>query len=776
MGKLLDPTKPFATVFFATDAQASAINPNGWLLHDPTYNVAADPANFRTRMLSLANQAKNGCLAMGADVAFLWDLPFGQRLPHVWTYYGDPTVWQSICPELTMVTGGKTLLTELLEVFTSAGLQIAWTLRPQRALVQASGDPPSDTTIDWVLILDKPWGQQLYHYNGSAWVVASAGTTGYGQHQPYGTSFAEGELTRKMNYVRANFPQVWGFYIDTTVDPDGTALGDIDANLWKRLKTAFPEFVFCQEQESINDSVYYSGNTPSSAGYGQANQWASGPPQRESDMRANAQRLISMASTNSGDPSRYSVMRPWLVESVARGRTKVGGRWEMDPADTNGDTYIINDILTAAASWTPPAANPWTSISTNDLAAWIIEGFQGTSYISSVSQGSIVGGALRITSGVFPWARGWRRIGDLTPGEQRALQYTVASPTSIATVQIEKPDGTLLYDSGLKANGTYTATVTVPAGVDALYFYFYANDYTGTADLSNVSFGVAAAVDTTPNAYGVPNVTGAALSTLYVSDPVTITGINAPASVSITGGEYRVNGGAWTSGAGTVNNNDVFQRRGTSSGSYSTAANVVSNIGGVSNTWTITTAAAPGGGGALIYSQPFSGTVADLVADGWAFVGYTGSGDEFTLTGTGLTDRVSIVSGALHMTSGDGVFWTTARRVVTGLTAGQTAPVGVDYSGSDMGVLRVFDGTTDAATRLVNVVATSSGRLSSTFSPTGTSVLVVLGLGNFDAVTFDNLSVGASSDDGDGGGGGGGPAPSGHNPPPLQAGFLAHVI
>lgn len=103
----------------------------------------------------------------------------------------------------------------------------------------------------------------------------------------------------------------------------------------------------------------------------------------------------------------------------------------------------------------------------------------------------------------------------------------------------------------------------------------------------------AGASDTTPDAFSFTDVTGASLSTVYTSDPITVTGIDAAAAITITGGTYSINGGAFTSDAGNVSLNDTVRARGTSSGSYSTAVNVAVTIGGVSDTFTITTQAEP---------------------------------------------------------------------------------------------------------------------------------------------------------------------------------------
>lgn len=101
------------------------------------------------------------------------------------------------------------------------------------------------------------------------------------------------------------------------------------------------------------------------------------------------------------------------------------------------------------------------------------------------------------------------------------------------------------------------------------------------------------AIDTIPHPFSFTDQTGVALSSMVVSNAITVTGINAPADISISGGEYSINGGDYTASSTTVSTGDSVQVRHTSSASYSTATNTTLTIGGVSDTFTSTTLAAP---------------------------------------------------------------------------------------------------------------------------------------------------------------------------------------
>lgn len=99
--------------------------------------------------------------------------------------------------------------------------------------------------------------------------------------------------------------------------------------------------------------------------------------------------------------------------------------------------------------------------------------------------------------------------------------------------------------------------------------------------------------DTTPDQFSFSDQSGVALSSTITSAPVTITGIDAAADITVSGGTYSINGGAFTASAGVVDNGDEVRARHTSSASYLTATNTVVTIGGVSDTFTSTTTPDP---------------------------------------------------------------------------------------------------------------------------------------------------------------------------------------
>lgn len=98
--------------------------------------------------------------------------------------------------------------------------------------------------------------------------------------------------------------------------------------------------------------------------------------------------------------------------------------------------------------------------------------------------------------------------------------------------------------------------------------------------------------DTTPDAFQFLPQNDAAAGALVVSNRITVSGINAPAAISVTGGEYQIGDAAFTSAAGQISNGETVQLRLTAAAAGGSAEAVL-NIGGVSASFTVSSAAEP---------------------------------------------------------------------------------------------------------------------------------------------------------------------------------------
>jgi hypothetical protein len=96
--------------------------------------------------------------------------------------------------------------------------------------------------------------------------------------------------------------------------------------------------------------------------------------------------------------------------------------------------------------------------------------------------------------------------------------------------------------------------------------------------------------DTTPEAFSFTASTNAATQAVVTSPAVTISGIDAPATVSITGGEYSINGGAFTAASGKVSSGQTIAVKVTASSVTNTPVDAVLSVGGIRATFRVTTA------------------------------------------------------------------------------------------------------------------------------------------------------------------------------------------
>jgi hypothetical protein len=97
--------------------------------------------------------------------------------------------------------------------------------------------------------------------------------------------------------------------------------------------------------------------------------------------------------------------------------------------------------------------------------------------------------------------------------------------------------------------------------------------------------------DTTPDAFALGDIVGVLRGTVVTSNPITVTGINDAASISVAGGSFSVNDGAFTTASGTVTEGQTIRVRHTASAAFSSSISTQLTIGGISGTFTSTTEA-----------------------------------------------------------------------------------------------------------------------------------------------------------------------------------------
>lgn len=159
--------------------------------------------------------------------------------------------------------------------------------------------------------------------------------------------------------------------------------------------------------------------------------------------------------------------------------------------------------------------------------------------------------------------------------------------------------GSYSIDSGeISLNGgTWGAGPVVASGGDYIQVRVTSSGSYETPVVVNVSgpsawadtFTVTTrAEDTIPAPFEFTALTDVEPSTAYASNSITVTGIDASTTISITGGNYRIDGGSWVSTSGTVNLDQTVELQVTS-GTYEATATATVTIGGVDGDFSATT-------------------------------------------------------------------------------------------------------------------------------------------------------------------------------------------
>ena len=281
---------------------------------------------------------------------------------------------------------------------------------------------------------------------------------------------------------------------------------------------------------------------------------------------------------------------------------------------------ISGTISAPPTSDTTPDAFTFTDQTGVALSSTITSNTITVSGIDSITPISVTGGTYSINGGAYTSSSG-----TVTNGQTVAVQHTSSGSNSTAT-------NTTLNIGGV--SDVFTSTT------------------------------VAAAPDTTPDAFTFIDQTNVALNTVITSAAITVSGITAAAAISITGGTYSINGGAYTSSSGTVTNGQTVTVRHTSSGSNSTATNTTLTIGGVSDIFTSITAAAA----TPTYSVGNASTNEGASATANVTTTNVANGTTLYWTVDATTADVSITSGSFSINTNTGSF--TIPAIADSLTEG----------------------------------------------------------------------------------------------------------
>lgn len=253
---------------------------------------------------------------------------------------------------------------------------------------------------------------------------------------------------------------------------------------------------------------------------------------------------------------------------------------------------------------------------------------------------------------------------------------TISGSYTSSTVVTASGTGTIVVSARGTASASYSTTVTV---------FVYVGNGSSTYQITT------RAADTTPNAFAFTDVTGAALSTVYTSTTITLSGMDPSRSITITctggtidagtsalSGTFATSKAVTTSGTGTV----VLAARVTSSASNNTAVNCVVTCSGVSDTYTVTTLAPDTTPDQFTFTDQTNVIVGTVVQSAQITITGMSPGISVTITSSGSTGNgvdagTTAVSGTYATsktvtTSGTGTIVARARVTASGVNSTTT--------------------------------------------------------------------------------------------------------
>jgi len=199
-------------------------------------------------------------------------------------------------------------------------------------------------------------------------------------------------------------------------------------------------------------------------------------------------------------------------------------------------------------------------------------------------------------------------------------------------------------------DGDYTGAASTVSNEASVQVRVTASDEFSTEASATLTIGgvdgvftvTTLAQDLEPDAFSFAPVTGVPLSSAVDSAAVTISGINDATAVAVVGGEYSIDGGAFTSTAGEITSGQTLVARSMSSSSFLTTVQSTVTVGGVDGVFSVETEAED------LTPDEFSFADADDVEPSTVVTSDT----VVTIAGINLAAPVSIVSGEYSIDGG----------------------------------------------------------------------------------------------------------------------------
>jgi hypothetical protein len=317
-------------------------------------------------------------------------------------------------------------------------------------------------------------------------------------------------------------------------------------------------------------------------------------------------------------------------------------------------------------------------------------------HTSSASYTSSVSTSIQIGVSVTTWSS-MTRAERTTPA---AFSFTALTSTALSTVQTSSSITVSGLDTGTVATVTilggnyskngagYASTATTAINGDVFSVQHVSSASYATAvqtiltinNQSGTFTSTTRVQDTVPNAFTFTALTGVEPATTYLSNAITVGGMDTGAvgTVTVTGGSYSKNGGAFGTAAGTAQNGDVFQlsRLSAAVSAPLTAASTVLTIGGLSGTFTVTTRAADTTPAAFTFTDVLNSTLSTVYTSNTITVSGIDAGYSVPVSYTGFGAGYSKNGGTYTTSAGTAVLGDTFSVRLTSNVGGGVAHTG----------------------------------------------------------------------------------------------------
>ncbi len=218
------------------------------------------------------------------------------------------------------------------------------------------------------------------------------------------------------------------------------------------------------------------------------------------------------------------------------------------------------------------------------------------------------------------------------PNDLKYFSYPTALIKSVNTAYLDD-DGT----------GTlYKGRMNTPVTLKVYDFAIINGKNTATSNYDGGSSPICTVKDkdTTPDNFGFTPVNLADFNSSYESNSITISGVNAPTPLGITGGQYSLDGGTnWETISTTISSGQSVKVKINSSTASNTTTSATLTIGGIARTFSVTTK--------------------DIRPDNFSFASKTNvelnttvDSDSFTISGINADAPISIVGGMYSINNG----------------------------------------------------------------------------------------------------------------------------